>query len=611
MNSLRCVLTLLFLFTIAFSSIAAKPLKPTTEQQVAFKEALLLIEAYSNDSANVVLSGLMEELKQAGDLDTEFGLRVQMRRAEVLEKDDQDEIAFDILQDIKSKSKANGYWEIYAHAHIILARMHEKFRRWAKCKENLDTARAVIQKYDLDQLSARLYMRASSYYRFNDQLDSALICAKLAATIAPRYGQMEYASTAQLLLGHLQRPDVVVARNHYEKAAMGYQQIGNHSHHTLAFLSLARLSIAEKDYEQALAYSDAALVAADLAQKQGHDGNYFFPAAYEQRAAVFKQFEQLDSAIHYLVLSHHYKLEQEANNNENRLMALEARYDGEKKAQQLEEQAKEIAYEKNRRNGLIALFAIVSIFAAILVRLYLRLKAANEKMRQQSQTIQQTNHELQQALEQQIMLQGEIHHRVKNNLQVIISLLDLQRDDIQDAKALESLEAMSNRIYSMAAIHEVLYQKEGEGRVSFYEYVDNLCRHFHALAPKQNQPIFHLEIEHCLLTLETLMPLGIIMNELMTNSLKYAVVPNQPLEISVDLQVCADGYCLSYRDNGPGFKEGGLMEREGGLGSYLLKSMCRQLQGDLKSYNDDGAVHEVFFKQKNSHTLNGVAYSYN
>jgi two-component sensor histidine kinase len=105
------------------------------------------------------------------------------------------------------------------------------------------------------------------------------------------------------------------------------------------------------------------------------------------------------------------------------------------------------------------------------------------------------------------------------------------------------------------------------------------------------------------LTLETLMPLGIIMNELMTNSLKYGTMPNHQLEIDIYLQPCADGFCLEYRDNGPGFPIGTMGERNGGLGSYLLKSMVRQLNGHLTTHNDDGAVHKIFFKEKNQREL--------
>ncbi len=200
------------------------------------------------------------------------------------------------------------------------------------------------------------------------------------------------------------------------------------------------------------------------------------------------------------------------------------------------------------------------------------------------------------------MLQGEIHHRVKNNLQVIISLLDLQQDDIHDPKALQSLQSMSNRIYSMAAVHEILYCKEGVETISLLEYTQTLCRHFRQIAPPDQEIIFDVDMETEELGLETLMPLGIMMNELLTNSLKYAAIPGLPLEIEISLKRCADGFCLFYRDNGPGFALGELGEREGGLGSHLLHSMCRQLSGQIKTHNDKGAVYRIFFRQKGHRT---------
>jgi len=193
-----------------------------------------------------------------------------------------------------------------------------------------------------------------------------------------------------------------------------------------------------------------------------------------------------------------------------------------------------------------------------------------------------------------------VHHRVKNNLQVIISLLELQREDIVDEEARKSLETMSNRIYSMAAIHEMLHQNRGTEMINLLDYTKSLCHHFRSFTEENKSPIFQLEIADNFFNLETLMPLGIILNELLTNSLKYANDLESKLKIKIKLETVQDGFMMKYRDNGPGFPNGTLMERDGGLGTYLLRSMSRQLDGHLICNNDEGAVCSIFFKEKNS-----------
>lgn len=95
------------------------------------------------------------------------------------------------------------------------------------------------------------------------------------------------------------------------------------------------------------------------------------------------------------------------------------------------------------------------------------------------------------------------------------------------------------------------------------------------------------------------MPLGIILSELLTNSIKYAKDNlGKQLKIGISLNQTEEGFCIVYRDNGPGFPKGTLQQRDGGLGTYLLKSMSRQLNGYLESKNDNGAVCNIFFKEK-------------
>ncbi|MEM9888661.1 MAG: sensor histidine kinase [Bacteroidota bacterium] len=267
--------------------------------------------------------------------------------------------------------------------------------------------------------------------------------------------------------------------------------------------------------------------------------------------------------------------------------------------QEIARRAHLLKVEKNRKESLLLFNVFLILFASCLLYHYRRLRIANKKTNQQAAALHQVNQELSDSLEHQVALQREVHHRIKNNLQTLIGLVELQSEEIEDKVALESLDAMSNRIHSMAAIHEMLYQKEGVRLINLLDYTRNLCQHFSNFSAQNNQPIFQLDIGNRHFNLETLMPVGMMLNELLTNSLKYANNFGQRLKIAISLEVDTEGYRITYRDNGPGFPQGQLEERTGGLGTYLLNSMSRQLNGRLISRNDNGAVYEIFFKEKN------------
>lgn len=582
------------------SQLSAKSVQPDHCHQQAFEQALVYLEAFSNDSAHHILSQLAEELSEAGELQTPFGLEVRLRQAETLEKANRDEAAIQQLLEIAEDGKQAAQWDVYINAQLSLARLHEKHKRPKSCRQSLRKAERTLIANGLDSLYPRLCIRLSSYHRIFAGKDSALVYAREVIRTAPALGQTENAANGHMLMGLLlDHGDYRKALQHFQAAAFTYRQKGNYCGYSYMMCNISRLYL-KNDYPyQALEYSDSFYVAAIHARQRGQHDSGFLPYYYKGRGEIFEKLGQLDSALYYSRKGYDLNIKQLSEDNKEKVIEIEARFKDEEKAHKIEEQERLLAHGKAYRNRLLSLVFIILFSMVILLYLYTQLRVANKTTKRQSKTIYQTNEELARALEQQIMLQGEIHHRVKNNLQVIISLMDLQRDDIQDPKALSSLEAMSNRIYSMAAIHEILYRCKGTSCISLQNYVHTLCQHFRNFAVDDNKPLFQLELEEQCFNLDTLMPIGILLNELMTNSLKYAVMPGQRLVISMGLQACGDGYCLRYQDNGPGFRQGALVERKGGLGSYLLKSMVRQLDGRLQSHNEDGAVYQIFFREKN------------
>lgn len=205
------------------------------------------------------------------------------------------------------------------------------------------------------------------------------------------------------------------------------------------------------------------------------------------------------------------------------------------------------------------------------------------------------------SLAEKEVLLKEIHHRVKNNLQIISSLLDLQIDYIHDEKTREVFVISRSRIKSMALIHEQLYQSQDLARVNFAEYVESLTTH---LRESYGHSASRIRIRHQLapvvLALETAIPCGLIINELVSNALKYAFPDGRSGEIWVGLQRIGDEQLsLQVKDNGVGLSATVDLHQPQSLGMSLVQTLTKQIQGDLQFHTEQGMGITITFSVPN------------
>jgi PAS domain S-box-containing protein len=212
---------------------------------------------------------------------------------------------------------------------------------------------------------------------------------------------------------------------------------------------------------------------------------------------------------------------------------------------------------------------------------------------------QQAQEQLKASLHEKELLLKEVHHRVKNNLQVICSIFSLQSQYIEDSRILSILEDSQNRIRSMALIHEKLYQSDTLAKIDFADYIKNLAYSlFASYNINSNRIRTKLRVEDASLSLDTAIPCGLIINELVSNSLKHAFPENRAGEIGIDFSVCPDQQLLLIvRDNGVGFPEGFDSQRNNSLGLRLIRALIRQLRGKLEIESSNGAVFQICFPQ--------------
>ena len=198
----------------------------------------------------------------------------------------------------------------------------------------------------------------------------------------------------------------------------------------------------------------------------------------------------------------------------------------------------------------------------------------------------------------QSLLISEVHHRVKNNLQLVMSLLTLKGRKIPEAHVQVHFDDLASKVNSIALIHEHLYRAEAFDQVNLRDYLRELSNHFQALQHDPQPFAIHLEAEALLLNLETVLPLGIIVAELISNSLKYARLPDEPLTLSISVQQQQYQYFFRYQDNGPGYPGGTLTPKPDSMGGMLISSMVRQLLAESRTHNAEGAVFTLSFREK-------------
>jgi PAS domain S-box-containing protein len=201
------------------------------------------------------------------------------------------------------------------------------------------------------------------------------------------------------------------------------------------------------------------------------------------------------------------------------------------------------------------------------------------------------------SLEEKELLLKEVHHRVKNNLQVISSIFSLQSSYIEEPRILSILRDSQNRIASMALIHEKLYHSETLAKIDFDDYIESLTANLFACYNISPQKIrLQLEIENVSLNLDTAIPCGLLLNELVSNSLKHAFPSEASGTIFIEFSANNNQQLnLIVRDTGRGFPEGLEYKKTNSLGLRLVRALTRQLRGTLEIKNGHGACFQVTF----------------
>lgn len=337
----------------------------------------------------------------------------------------------------------------------------------------------------------------------------------------------------------------------------------------------------------------------ELLQKGGeNEDTYLIKSKIEEALGNYKM------ALFY---NQKYSLlnnERNAEINKNKTQQLQVDFEvteKENKIKKLEiaDLEKTLAIEKQNKYLLTALFiiGIATMLIIAFIKVTRSINKRNLKIAAANMALSKTSLMLQKSLSEKELLLKEIHHRVKNNLQLVMSLLNIQAREGTANDINEFLEKGQSRIISMALIHENLYQTDKLDKVIFQDYIENLITNINATFGGSNSKVVSdVNAEHIKFDIQTSIPLGLIINELYCNILKHAFPDQQEGNVTIELtEVEPKDFQLKISDNGQGMKK--RTNNKKTLGIELVHLLVDQLRGKIKCYEDNGTTYCINFKE--------------
>ncbi|WP_420316693.1 tetratricopeptide repeat protein [Ekhidna sp.] len=433
--------------------------------------------------------------------------------------------------------------------------------------------KAIPPSEKLNQLRSlgNIYNNISIEFRKRNQLDSALKYLKESIQYRKQANALRdlagsYSNLA-ILYFYLDKKDSTLIL--FNQVLETYQKLGNKKEIARCYYNISELHRMEGRLMMATSSIKKSLdFAKEINSKEQIRDAYM---GLSQINASLGNFEEAyDSRLQY-------ELYQDSllNERNNRVITeLSGKYDTEKKDKQiaeleLEQQtaALSLARANNERNIFIAV-ATVILLVAILLFTFFRQKRK--------------------SLAEKELLLKEIHHRVKNNLQVISSLLNLQADSLESDVAKDAVKEGQNRVKSMALIHQKLYSAEDVRGVDVQDYLENLSKElFKAFGVDEEKINWKVNTNGLKLDIDTIIPLGLIINELITNSIKYAFDDNENGTLEIHMKEEGDSLNVTVADSGKGLDENAL-QNSNAFGWKMIQSLSRKLKAEVNVNAENG-----------------------
>lgn len=481
-----------------------------------------------------------------------------------------------------------------AQTYNNLGLIYRKIRRYDKAIDMYEQSIAIKEQLDQEKGLLNTYLNLTSLYNENAQYNKVLPLSERILALSRELDLPDYFVSGLNNLG-------IAYKNleAYDQAEVAFKEGLEmlRDFHEPQLSNEINFSMAELAYLQGKLSLSRAYLKETKKWFDQYKNLEAQRAYYELSYKVFRDFGQTTRALKEL--EKFTEINEQFLNEKSleQINELQGKYELEKKERtiaQLELEQKQAALSlanyQNQRNLFVFAAAMFLLLAGFLYyRYYIKQKT--------SKLLEQKNEQISQALAEREILLKEIHHRVKNNLQVITSLLNLQAGTLKEPAAIDAVREGQNRVKSMSIIHQKLYQGQDIRGVDAREYIENLTRElFTAFGVKDDEVNCEIDANGLKLDIDTIIPLGLILNELITNSLKYAFEGRKQGKLQIFMKNRESILEVTVADNGKGMDER-TPETAGTFGWKMIRSLSRKLRAEIRIFNQGGTTVQLLLSR--------------
>ena len=577
-------------FTQKGLALVAKLKNTRWEGKLQITQGAILLRMEKLDSAFVVLHRAKGKVQQQ-DLPlliTQLGY-VMERRGLLSQAADYSLKSLELGGQLKDS-------EAIALAYSDLSNLFWKQSKFEKGLEYGLKSEDVFKKRGIKDLnySFTLYVIGNNYFAIKDY-EKALDYYQKALTMSQQYGF--YNNLADIYIALI---DLYTAIQDYpkaEKAAVNAIQyatlLDNNFLLMRSWLSVGKLQNLTKRPQQAIQSLETCL---KVATEQFGD-KFFLHQVYKELGKAYAATGDFEQA-HFAFLKYDTLKDSVFTAEADRRVAeLQTQFEVAQKEATIRSQ--QLALNQQSKEQVLT-FGFVALLAIILIGLYWNYRQKqqiNQQLADLNISLEIKNTQLDKRNAENELLLKEIHHRVKNNLEVVSSLLALQSAKIEDPEIQEAMLASQNRVQSMGILHQKLYQNEHLAFIEMKNYFADLAENILDSYNLTEQITVEYPMKELELDVDTAVPVGLIVNELLTNSLKYAFPKGQLGKISISLEEISKGILqLCIADNGIG-KVINAKAKGTGFGTQLVELLTRQIEGTLQQEVNNGTRISVVFRR--------------
>lgn len=438
------------------------------------------------------------------------------------------------------------------------------------------------QKY---QGQVYAYMNIGTMYGNANDIDSSLYYHRKAISVGKKHGEMDY------IIDYVNLADIELDRKNYDSARYYLEEYIRYSRKSPSSRKLNRLAhglvgqtrlyIETKEAAKAKISADSAAIIIEQLQSpklrvkllENYSNYYALIKDYKEALRYYQKKENLGDSITRLELR-------------EKIEIVDARYQKEKQENEIfhlkaksEIGALEMAKSESQRLLFLIIAVLALVTLVILTYLFLNTRKNSARLKAKNETIEN--------------LIRESHHRIKNNLQVVSSLLNMQSNTVKSEEAKIAIGEAHHRVKTIALLHQRLQGSQDFETIQLDEFLDNLSTSvISGMVGKEAEVEKSYSLEKSKVSTDKAIAIGLLVNELLTNSIKYASIKGQKLCLTMHLKQ-EGGLVLTYQDNGPGLPDGFDINGNNSLGFTIINSIAGQLNGELKISSLNGFNAEI------------------